>query len=139
MNKINLIAVIFILLLLGACSPHRQAPRWELPTPTKRLHVLKQRLDLTMAQMDAFKPILDEEYCRKTEIMQIMEDGDEDAVQEAKMQMEDLEWDTFKRLSKHLTQEQVDLLSEFLLQEAKKQTPPTPEAREKGGKRGPRH
>lgn len=137
-SKIALIALLILIALTG-CAPHRHQPRIQVPTASQRLHLMNHKLNLTMAQVEAIKPILDEEFRRKTEIMALMEDGDEDEKRQAVYALEDLEWDTFKKLSEHLTPEQVHLLSELLLEEAKMtEEPMQEEPSSRGERRGPR-
>lgn len=122
--------------MLAACSQHKAEPQMEIPTPTKRLLVFKQRLGLTVEQMDAIKPILEEERQRKTALMETLKDGDEEEQKAARHALEDLDWDIFKKVSEHLTKEQVDELVTLLLEEDQKKSPGTAEPDEKPQRRG---
>lgn len=106
--------------LLTACSSHHQRPTMEVPTPQKRLYTLKHRLNMSDEQVIAVKPILEQEYERKTELMDAFRDGNREAMRENKQKLEDLEWDIFKQLSDHLTPEQMDIYSKLLEEEKEK-------------------
>jgi len=120
--------------MLTGCSPQPKRPAMEVPSPDKRLYTLKHRLQLTDKQMAAIKPILESEHARKAEIMENAEPGDREAMRATKEQIEDLEWNIYKRLSEHLTPKQMELYSKLLEEEkAKMEAQRGPQ---KGGKRG---
>lgn len=139
MKTARLLLIVMAVAALAACSSHDRKPQFETPTPEKRLYTLKHRLNMTDEQVAAVKPIIEEEHKRKQELMEAMDDGDREAMRENKEKMEDLEWDIFKKLSKHLTPDQMDLYSKLLEEEAKameEQSRPGPGGGRPGGGRG---
>jgi len=117
MHKLTLATLLVVVVMTAACSRPRPEPQIVIPSPTRRLLVLQQRLGLTVGQMDAIKPILEEEQQGKMALMMVMKEGDEEARKAAKHDLEDLDWEIFKKLSAQLSKEQVDELVTFLLEE----------------------
>ncbi|QJB57220.1 hypothetical protein [Pseudodesulfovibrio sp. zrk46] len=105
------------LAMLGGCASHDQRPAMELPSPQKRLFTLKHNLHLTNEQMEAVKPILEQDYAQKTALMKEFDPSDRDEMRAHRNKIEDLEWETYKKLSAVLTPEQMELYSKLLEKE----------------------
>jgi len=141
MKRYAFLMTLLTLPLLFGCASRNHKSEMGIPTPTKRIHALNHRLHLTMKQMDAIKPILDEEFHKKTEIMARIDKAEDQEKRLAKEELADLEWDTYKRLCNQLTLEQSHLLSELLLEEDQKINGPvsnSPSRSNKGQGRRPR-
>lgn len=126
------------LTMMGGCASRDQRPAMELPSPEKRLYTLKHRLQLTDEQMAAVKPILEQDHKKKTALMKDFDPSDRDEMRSHREQMEDLEWETYKKLSAVLTPEQMELYSKLLEEEqqAMKEQSRPERGRGRGGRRG---
>jgi|GEM_PF-5199371 len=141
MKRYAFLTTLLTLVLLFGCASRDHKPEIEIPTPTKRIHTLNYRLHLTMEQMDAIRPILNEEFHKKTEIMTRIVEAEDQEKRLAKEELANLEWDTYKKLCDQLTLEQSHLLSELLLEEDQKRNDPvcnSPTRSKKGQERRPR-
>ena len=138
MQKIlQLVLFLALAFILAACSSsHRpQQARMNLPVvqnPAKRLHVLKERLNLTEEQAASIQPILVQEYQKKTELISRMS-NDCDGSREVRQELEDLEWSVIKRLSDHLTREQMAKYCDLLDEEQKQMQQGSPGNGSRGG------
>lgn len=133
MNATSAVTLALLCLILIACGPKRPPKAMQTPTPEKRLYVLKHRLELTDEQVTTIRPIIEDHIEKKKEIL---DDFDPDE-KEFREKMEDLQWNTIKALSKHLSEEQMHLYSDLLQEEEEAmETAAQSQDRPRGGKRG---
>jgi len=118
MRTITVAVTLTLLLTMAACSSHRpQIKTPQIPSPEKRLYTLKHKLNLTAPQMEAIRPILEDEYKEKSAIMESFKDRDRESMQANREKLENLEWDVIKKLSDHLDEEQMNLYVDLLEKE----------------------
>lgn len=119
MQRFPMIFLLMALAVLPACGPTRPSPEMQLPVvpnPEKRLHVLTERLHLTEEQAAAVRPILEDEYAKKTTLIKEIES---DSSRDRRQELEDLEWSVIKQLSRHLDRTQLNEYCNLLDEEAK--------------------
>ncbi len=117
MKSLPLITILATMLLLTACSSHQQRPEIKIPTPEQRLYTLKHRLNLSDEQLEQITPIIEADIAEKSKIMDSFEPGDRESMQTAKKKMENLEWETLRDLSDHLSDAQMEAYSDLLKEE----------------------
>jgi len=122
MQRIPMLVLLVAMVAVPACAPtHQSTPSMQLPVvpnPEKRLHVLETRLHLSEEQATAIRPILEDEYAKKTKLIKEIES---DSTRDRRQELEDLEWSVIKQLSHHLDRTQLNAYCNLLDEEAKAQ------------------
>jgi Spy/CpxP family protein refolding chaperone len=116
---LTLAAVVATTPLLTACSSHQDQGPGERPEmkrldPEARFLEIRKALSLTDEQAPKVKAVLETERKAREELMGSEEKPDREMSDEMRTKMEDLEWESFKQLSKILTRDQMDAYSKYL-------------------------
>lgn len=126
MKIAHILLISVAAVLLAACASQRSIRQEradrpghgpEVQTAEERLSILKSRLNLTKAQVYDIRPIFEEEYERKREMMGSMRPGDRQGMSSVRQKKEDLDWLISRKLSNYLTPEQMELYQDFLAEE----------------------
>ncbi|CCH50195.1 hypothetical protein [Pseudodesulfovibrio piezophilus] len=84
------------------------------------MDALQKKLMLTDEQVEVVRPILEEAHRKQAEIMGVPDESHREASKAQREKMEDLEWETYKKLAEHLSDEQMELYSKLLEEESKR-------------------
>ncbi|WP_319581543.1 hypothetical protein [uncultured Pseudodesulfovibrio sp.] len=87
-------------------------------SPEQRMADMKSKLGLTDEQMAQVEPILKDQSERRKAIMDQARSGSSQARKEAQAKMDDLDWETSKKLSQVLTEDQMLAYTKLLEEEA---------------------
>ncbi|WP_419786977.1 hypothetical protein [Pseudodesulfovibrio sp.] len=125
-------------MILTACGPslHQPTPVMplpEVPKPGQRLQALEERLHLSEAQTTAIRPIIEDEYTRKTKLVKELE---ADSSRNRRQELEDLDWSVIKQLSNYLDRNQLNEYCNILDEDAKSGKPAGTKPDDPGGVHG---